>query len=213
MMSDLKARWDFTHHLRRLETITDFSTWPRSDPAWKRNGTRASLYKKYRRGANVVDGLDTGLSVAGAAMVATGDGLLTTIIATPVATGLQAGAIAFGLLGAGGRFICRKLEAKARKHDQIQVLAVSKLNSIDDRISAALTDDKISEEEFHLILSEVDKYNQMKAEIRRGRQKKGGLPETEKKRLMNLMRDEMMLTARGKPLEELRAAGNSGTAR
>ena len=213
MMSDLKARWDFTHHLRRLETITDFSTWPRSDPAWKRNGTRASLYKKYRRGANVVDGLDTGLSVAGAAMVATGDGLLTTIIATPVATGLQAGAIAFGLLGAGGRFICRKLEAKARKHDQIQVLAVSKLNSIDDRISAALTDDKISEEEFHLILSEVDKYNQMKAEIRRGRQKEGGLPETEKKRLMNLMRDEMMLTARGKPLEELRAAGNSGTAR
>ena len=114
-------------------------------------------------------------------MAATGDGLLTTIIATPVATGLQAGTIAFGLLGAGGRFICRKLEAKARKHDQIQVLAVSKLNSIDDRISAALTDDKISEKEFRLILSEVDKYNQMKAEIRRGRQKEGGLPETEKK--------------------------------
>ena len=54
----------------------------------------------------------------------------------------------------------------------------------------------------------------MKAEIRRGRQKEGGLPETEKKnRLMNLMRDEMMLTARGKLLEELRAAGSSGTSR
>ena len=103
---------------------------------------RASLYKKYRRGANVVDGLDTGLSVAGAAMAATGVGLLTTIIAAPVAIGLQAGAIACGLLGAGGRFICQKLEAKARKHDQIRVLAVSKLNSIADRISAALTDDK-----------------------------------------------------------------------
>ena len=45
-----------------------------------------------------------------------------------------------------------------------------------------LTDDKISEEEFRLILSEVDKYDQMKAEIRRGRQKEGGLPETEKKK-------------------------------
>ena len=54
-------------------------------------------------------------------------------------------------------------------------------------------------------------YNQMKAEIRRGRQKEGGLPETEKNRLMNLMRDEMILTARGKLLEELQAAGNSGT--
>ena len=127
-------------------------------------------------------------------MAATGVGLLTTIIATPVA--IATGAIASGLLGAGGRFVCRKLEAKARKHDQIRVLAVSKLNSIADRISAALTDDKVSEE-FHLILSEVDKYDQMKAEIRRGRQKEGALPETEKNRLMNPMRDEMMLTARG----------------
>ena len=143
-------------------------------------------------------------------MAATGFGLLTTVIAAPVAIGFQAGAIACGLLGAGGRFICRKLEAKARKHDQIRVLAVSKLNSIADRISAALTDDKISEEEFRMILSEVDKYDQMKAEIRRGRQKEGGLSETEEKQLMNLMRDEAMLTARTKLLEELRAAGNSG---
>ena len=72
--------------------------------------------------------------------------------------------------------------SEARKHDQIRVLAVSKLNSIADRISAALTDDKISEEEFRLILSEVDKYNQMKVEIRRGRQKEGGLSKTGKKK-------------------------------
>ena len=51
----------------------------------------------------------------------------------------------------------------------------------------------------------------MKAEIRRGRQKGGvGLSEAEKKQLMNLMRDEAMLTARTKFMEELRAAGNSG---
>ena len=98
----------------------------------KERDFRASLYKKYRRGANVVDGLDTALSVASAGLAASGVGVLTTIIAAPVAVGLQAGAIACGLLGAGGRFICRK-------HDQIRVLAVSKLNSIADRISAALT--------------------------------------------------------------------------
>ena len=148
-------------------------------------------------------------------MAATGVGLLATIIAAPVAIGLQAGAIACGLLGAGGRFICRKLEAKARKHDQFRVLAVSKLNSIAGRISAALTDDKISEEEFRLILSEVDKYGQMKDEIRRGRQKESGLPETEKKTAYepHERRDDANLTARGKLLEELQAAGNSGTSR
>ena len=54
----------------------------------------------------------------------------------------------------------------------------------------------------------------MKAEIRRGRQKEGGdCPRTKKKQLMNLMRDAAMLTARTKLLEELRAAGNSGTSR
>ena len=81
-----------------------------------------------------------------------------------------------GLLGASGKFIGRRLEAKARKHNQIWILAVSKLNTIADRILTALTADKISEEEFHLIVSELDKYDQMKAEIRRGHQKQGGLP-------------------------------------
>ena len=115
--------------------------------------------------------------------------------AVPVAVGLQVGAIVSELLGAGGKFIGRRLGVKARKHDQIRVLAESKLNTIADRISTALTDDKISEEEFRLILSEVDKYDQMKAEIRRGCQNRSGLSEKEKKQLLHLMRDEAMLAA------------------
>ena len=131
---------------------------------------RASLYKKYRRGANFVDGLDTALSVTSVGLIATGVGLLSTIIAVPAAPGLQAGAIVCGLLGAGEKLVGRRLQAKARKHDLIRGLVESKLNTIADPISTVLTDDKITEEEFRLILSEVDKYNQMKAEIR-GRQK------------------------------------------
>ena len=64
-------------------------------------------------------------------------------------------------------------QAKARKHDLILGLAA-------DRISVALNDDKITEEEFRLILSEVDKYNQMKAEIRGQQKQSGGLSEDEK---------------------------------
>ena len=158
--------------------------------------------------------IDTALTAASVGLAASGIGLLSTIIAVPVAVGLQAGAIVCGLLGAGGKFIGRRLGVKARKYDRIRVLAESKLNTIADRISTTLTDDKISEEKFRPILSEVDKYDQMKAEIRRGRQNPGGgLAENEKKQLMNLMRDEAMLTARTKLLEELRAAGNSSTSR
>ena len=141
---------------------------------------RASLYKKYRRGSNVVDGLDTELSVASVGLATFGVGLLSTIIAVPVAIGIQAGAIICGLLRAGGKFIGRRLETKARTHDQIRVLAASKINDIADRISTALTDDKISDEEFRLIQSEVDKYNQIKAEIRK--RQKQGLSKDEKKK-------------------------------
>ena len=170
------------------------------------------MYKKYRRGANFVDGLDTALSVTSVGLAATGVELLSTIIAVPVALGLHAGAIVWGLLGVGGKWVRRRLQAKARKHYLIRGLAESKLNTIADRISTVLTDDKITEEEFRLILSEVDKYNQMKAEIR-GRQKQiGGLSEDEKKsRLFRRARDEAMITARAKLLEEIQAGTSSGT--
>ena len=144
----------------------------------KERDFRASMYKMYRCGANVVNAIDTALSVTCVGLTASGVGLLSTIIAAPVALGLQAGAIVCGLLEAGGKLVGRRLQAKARKHDLIRGLAESKLNTIADRISVALNDDKITEEEFRLILSEVDKYNQMKTEIR-GRQKQS-LSEDEK---------------------------------
>ena len=106
--------------------------------------------------------------------------MLSTIIAAPVAIDLQAGAIAWGLLGAGGKLLGRRLQAKARKHDLIRGLAESRLNTIADRISVALNDDKITEEEFRLILSGVDKYNQMKAEIRGHQKHSVGLSEDKK---------------------------------
>ena len=82
-----------------------------------------SMYKELWRGANVVDGIDTALSVTSVDLAASGVGLLSTIIAAPVAIGLQAGAIVCGLLGAGGKLVGRRLQAKARKHDLIRGLA------------------------------------------------------------------------------------------
>ena len=146
----------------------------------KERNFRASLYKKYKHGVNKVDGIESALATASAGLAASGIGLLSTIIVVPVAIGIQAGAVVCGLLGAGGKLIGRQLQAKAKKHNQIRVLADTKLNTIADHVSAALADDKIHDEEFRLILSEVDKNNQMKEEIR-GRQKEGiGLSEAEK---------------------------------
>ena len=71
----------------------------------KERDFRAPLYKKYRRG------LDTALSVTSVGFAASGFGLLSTIIAAPVAIGLQARAIVCGLMGGGGELVCRRLQA------------------------------------------------------------------------------------------------------
>ena len=55
---------------------------------------------------------------------------------------------------------------KAKKHDEIRILAVSKLNTIADHVSTALLDGAISDHEFKLIMSEVEKYSHLKADIR-----------------------------------------------
>ena len=60
---------------------------------------------------------------------------------------------------------------KAKKHDEIRILAKSKLNTVADHASSALMDGRISDEEFRLIIDELKKYGQLKAEIRSGARK------------------------------------------
>ena len=55
---------------------------------------------------------------------------------------------------------------KKRKHNKIAMLARSKLNSIENKISEALIDNKISHEDFMTIPNEEKKYWEMKEGIR-----------------------------------------------
>ena len=122
-----------------------------------------------------------------------GAGLLCTIIAAPIVLGLECASLACGLLGVAGKFISRRLAIKAKKHDEIRVLADSKLNTITDHVSTALIDGKISDQEFRLVLSEVSKYHEMKDEIRTRTQKAHAavvLDEETKNSLIQRGRDE-----------------------
>ena len=55
---------------------------------------------------------------------------------------------------------------KKKKHSKIIMLVKSKLNSIENLMSQALTDLDISHEEFKTIVNEKEKYDQMKEIIR-----------------------------------------------
>ena len=127
---------------------------------------RMSFYKKYKRGINVIDGIDTTLITAGLGMGATGGILSTTIVAVPVVIPLEIVAAVCGVFGIALKFVNRKLYLKAKKHDEIRILAEAKMNSIKDIVSKSLQDGEISEQEFSLVLNDFDKYNELKKGIR-----------------------------------------------
>ncbi|KAH3698155.1 hypothetical protein DPMN_085674 [Dreissena polymorpha] len=127
---------------------------------------RANLSKKYNRAVRVIAGVDNALVVSSMVLGAAGIGVLSTIIAAPVAIAMEGAAIGIGLLSIIGGQTNKKLLMKAIKHEKIKTLAEAKLNTISDLISKALADDQISDKEYSLILSEPDKINQMKEEIR-----------------------------------------------
>ena len=159
----------------------------------KEQEIRASLYKKYHRGENACDGFETALAAVGLGLGASGIGLLSTVIAAPVVVGLEAAAGVCGLAAVISKFVGRHLRAKAKKHNEIRVLAESKLNTISDHISKAMQDDSISTEEFSLILSEEKKYDQEKERIR---QKKKEVSDKAKNQWIQQGREEAILLLR-----------------
>ena len=67
-----------------------------------------------------------------------------------------------------------------QKHYKIKTLGVSKLNSKKNLISKALNDGQISEQEFKMVLDELDKYNDLKDKTHT---KQSGFSEQEKKEI------------------------------
>ena len=68
------------------------------------------------------------------------------------------------ITGEAGKNVSRKVT----KHEKTVSVCESKINSLKDRISKALADDRISDEEFENILAEMSKYHEMKKDIRVG---------------------------------------------
>ena len=59
----------------------------------------------------------------------------------------------------------KTIRNKKKKHNKIVMLARSKLNSIENKISKALMDNEISHEDFETIINEEKKYRELKESI------------------------------------------------
>jgi len=126
---------------------------------------RTILSQKYHKWVKIVGGVDDVLVGSTVVLEAIAVALLATAVSAPAIIPIQVAVIGIGSLTAGSQ-VKKKLFRKEGKHEKIAVLAQDKLSAVSDCISKALDDEEISEEEYSLIVSELDKFREMKEEIR-----------------------------------------------
>ena len=90
----------------------------------------------------------------------------TSITGAPVGIASASFTLIFSLTTGIVKKLLNITRNKKKKHDEILMLAKTKLNSIETLISQALIDMVISHEEFITILNEKDKYEKMKDNLR-----------------------------------------------
>ena len=133
---------------------------------------RDAFSKKYFRIAKVVNMVDNALIVVTIGAEGTGAVLLSTGVGFPFALALGISGVVTGAVSLIGNIFSKKATTKAKKHLKIKTLATAKLDTIASHISKALTDDFISNEEFNLIMEEMNKYKALKEDIRNNTKKK-----------------------------------------
>ena len=154
-------------HSYRLKVISDIQKFL-EDEIQKRE----AFSKKYFRVARIINLADNVL--IGITICAEGAGAvaLSTGVGAPLALALGISGAATGAISLIGNIVVKKTTTKAEKHQKIKTLAAAKLDTIASHISKAMKDNYISDEEFNLIMEELNKYKAMKQEIRSNTKKK-----------------------------------------
>ena len=133
---------------------------------------REAFSKKYFRIAKVVNMIDNALITITIGAEGTSAVLLSTGVGAPFALALGISGVVTGAVSLIGNIFSKKATTKAEKHLKIKTLAMAKLDTIASHVSKAMMDDFISDEEFKLIMDEMNKYKALKEEVRNNTKKK-----------------------------------------
>ena len=124
------------------------------------------VYKKYKRARSYLFNLSTGSGTLSVALCGGGLGTGLTGIGIPVSIALGAVGGFCALTSVATASLAKIISKKVSKHEKTVSVCQAKINTVKDVVSKALTDNKISHEEFVLIKSEYEKYYEMKRLIR-----------------------------------------------
>ena len=133
---------------------------------------REAFSKKYFRIAKVVNMIDNALITITIGAEGAGAVLLSTGVGAPFALALGISGVVTGAVSLIGNIFSKKATTKTEKHLKIKTLAMGKLDTIASHVSKAMMDDFINDEEFKLIMEEMEKYKALKEEIRNNTKKK-----------------------------------------
>ena len=154
-------------HSYRLKIIRDVQAFLETEIK-----NREAFSKKYFRIAKVVNIVDNTLITITIGAEGASVALLATGAGAPFAVALGVSGAVTGAISLIGNIFSKKATIKAQKHLRISDMAISKLDTVASHISKALMDNFISNEEFNLILEEMNKYKALKEEIRNNTKKK-----------------------------------------
>ena len=93
-------------------------------------------------------------------------GSFATVIGTPAGVIRASCSFTFSITSGFVKRFLKTIRNKKKKHNKIIILARSKLNSMESKISKALMDNEISHEDFETIINEEKKYRELKENIR-----------------------------------------------
>ena len=133
-----------------------------------------SVRKKYKRCYNLLSRISTATGTLSFCLSGSGVGTAFSGVGLPLAASLGGLGLICGVVSVITGEAGKKVSRKVTKHEKTVSVCESKINSLKDRISKALADDRISDEEFENILAEMSKYHELKKDIRVGFKKKQG---------------------------------------
>ena len=103
-----------------------------------------------------------------------------SIVGLPAAIPLGGVGGAFAAASSGLIIASKKLDSKIKKQQEIVTLAIAKRDTVYRLHSKALADNKISDSEFQLIMTEFQQYNVLKEAVRAKLTRKTSQPDIEK---------------------------------
>ena len=135
--------------------------------------------KKYKRAKKTTNWFAAGSSVISTALSSRIASALS-VVGIPAAIPLGSVGGAFALASSGLLIASKKLDSKIKKHQEIVTLAIAKHDTVDRLLSKALTDNQISDSEFHLLMAEFSQYNVLKDAVRAKLTRQSSRPDVEK---------------------------------